>query len=241
MGARPAASDPLTARPYAHRGLHGAGVPENSLAAARAAMTRGFGMECDVRLSRDGVPYVFHDARLDRMTQRAGPFYALDSDAIAALRLKGSDEPVPRLADLLALAGDSMPLLVEIKSDRGPRACVRLCAAVARELDSHAGTVAVMSFDPLAVRWFARHRPQVRCGLVVSRRYRWNRLPGRGMAVTIAHARPHFIACDVRDLPGAATLPTRLGLPLLCWTVRTPAERERAAASGAQIIFEERP
>lgn len=241
MGAHSAASDPLTAQPYAHRGLHGTGVPENSLAAARAAMARGFGMECDVQLSRDGVPYVFHDARLDRMTQRAGPFHALDTDAIAALRLKGSDEPVPRLSDLLMLAGTTMPLLIEIKSDRGPRVCTRLCAAVARELDGHPGTAAVMSFDPLVVRWFARHRPQVRCGLVVSRRYRWSLLPGRGMAAAIARTHPQFIACDVRDLPGAATLPARLGLPLLCWTVRTPAEKARAAASGAQIIFEEQP
>lgn len=241
MGARTAASDPLTARPYAHRGLHGAGVPENSLAAARAAMARGFGMECDVRLSRDGVPHVFHDARLDRMTQRTEPFHALDTGTIATLRLKGSDEPVPRLASLLALAGTTMPLLIEIKSDRGPRICARLCAAVARELDGHPGTAAVMSFDPLVVRWFARHRPQVRRGLVVSRRDRWRLLPGRGMAAAIASARPHFIACDVRDLPGAAALPARLGLPLLCWTVRTPAEKARAAASGAQIIFEEQP
>lgn len=241
MGARTAASDPLTARPYAHRGLHGAGVPENSLAAARAAMAGGFGMECDVRLSHDGIPHVFHDLRLDRMTQRTGPFHALDTAAIAALRLKGGDEPVPRLAALLALAGDAMPLLIEVKSDRGPRAALRLCAAVARELDGHGGRVAVMSFDPLVVQWFARHRPQLQRGLVISRRFRWERPPHRDLAETIAHARPHFIACDVRDLPGAATLPARLGLPLLCWTVRTPAERARAAASGAQIIFETLP
>jgi len=241
MGARRAASDPLTAQPYAHRGLHGPGVPENSLAAAHAAMASGFGMECDVRLSRDGIVHVFHDARLDRMTQRAGPFHALDSDMIATLRLKGSDEPVPRFSTLLALAGETMPLLVEIKSDRGPRACAHLCAAVARDLDGHAGSVAAMSFDPLVVRWFARHRPALRCGLVVSRRHRWSPLPGRGMAAAIARARPDFIACDVRDLPGAATLPARLGLPLLCWTVRSAAEHERAARCGAQIIFENRP
>jgi len=241
MGARTAASDFLTARPYAHRGLHGAGVPENSLAAARAAMARDLGMECDVRLSRDGIAHVFHDARLGRMTQRDALFHALDAEAIATLRLKGSDEPAPRLTDLLALAGDSMPLLIEIKSDRGPRAALRLCAAVARDLGARPGKVAVMSFDPLAVQWFARHRPHLRRGLVISRRFRWERPPHRDPADIVIRAQPHFIACDVRDLPRTATLPAWTGLPLLCWTVRTQAEHKRAAASGAQIIFEERP
>jgi len=240
MGVSAAALDDLTARPYAHRGLHGPRVPENSLAAARAAMARGLGMECDIRLSRDGLAHLFHDARLGRLTAHTGPFHTLDAAAIAALRLAGSGEPPPRLAALLALAGATMPLLIELKSDRGPRACARLCAAVAHDLDGHAGPVAVMSFDPLAVRWFARHRPDVPRGLVVSRRHRWHRFAQWRTAGAIARTRPHFIACDVRDLPGAAALPAHLGLPLFCWTVRSSADRERAARSGAQIIFEER-
>lgn len=241
MGAGPAVLDPLTARPYAHRGLHGGTIPENSLAAARAALARGAGMECDVRLSRDGIAHVFHDARLDRLTQRAGPFHALNSEAITTLRLKGNDEPPPRLSTLLALAGTTMPLLIELKSDRGAHACARLCAAVARDLEGHVGPAAVMSFDPLVTHWFARHCPHIRRGLVVSRHHRWSVFPGRSAAAVILRTRPQFIACDVRDLPGAAALPARLGLPLLSWTVRTPAEHERAAENGAQIIFEERP
>lgn len=232
MGVSAAALADLMARPYAHRGLHGPGAPENSLAAARAAMAGGFGMECDVRLSRDGIPHLFHDARLGRLTGRPTPFHALDAATIATLRLAGGDEPPPRLSALLALAGRAMPLLIELKSDRGPRACARLCAAVARDLDGHAGPVAVMSFDPLVVRWFARHRPHVLRGLVTSRRHRWR------IGALFICARPHFIACDVRDLP-AVGRPARPRLPLLCWTVRTPAERDRAARAGAQIIFEE--
>jgi hypothetical protein len=76
---------------------------------------------------------------------------------------------------------------------------------------------------------------------VVSRRYRWHPFARWRETAAIARAQPQFIACDVRDLPGAAALPARLGLPLFCWTVRTPAEHERAAQSGAQIIFEDEP
>uniref|UniRef100_UPI0005B2862C glycerophosphodiester phosphodiesterase family protein n=1 Tax=Methylobacterium sp. B34 TaxID=95563 RepID=UPI0005B2862C len=64
-----AAPDWLTARPIAHRGLHdrAAGRPENTLAAARAAVAGGFAIECDVQLSADGEAMVFHDAALGQL------------------------------------------------------------------------------------------------------------------------------------------------------------------------------
>ena len=60
---------------YAHRGLHGAGVPENSLAAFREAVLHGYGIELDLQLSRDGEIMVFHDYNLDRMTAFFTAFY----------------------------------------------------------------------------------------------------------------------------------------------------------------------
>ena len=53
---------------YAHRGLHGDGVPENSLEAFELACQAGFGIELDVQLSSDGEVVVFHDYTLNRMT-----------------------------------------------------------------------------------------------------------------------------------------------------------------------------
>lgn len=229
----------LTARAYAHRGLHGPGVPENSLAAVRAAIAAGHGIECDVRLSRDGIVHVFHDVRLARLTGAHGRFGDLSAADIAGLRLSGgTDAAIPTLAALLALTGPETPLLIEIKSDGGPRACARLCAAVAALLDGHDGPVAVMSFDPLVPRWFARHRPGIARGLVVSRRLRAGIVARRGEAGALARSAAQFVACDVRDLPRAAALPRRVGLPLLSWTVRRPAAWARIARHGAQAIFE---
>ncbi len=228
----------LAERPFAHRGLHGLAIPENSLAAARAAIAGGYGIECDVRLSRDGEPHVFHDRRLERLTGEQCRFGDLDADAIARLRLKGTSQAPPTLAALLALCVRA-PLLIEIKSDGDMLPLARLCAAVAAELASHPGPVAVMSFDSRACHWFARHAPQVVRGLVVSRRYRHGIMSRRTKALAIARARPHFLACDVRDLPQAATRPG--DMPLLCWTVRTPAQRALAASRHAQIVFEAAP
>src|SRR6478735_593336 len=55
----------LIGHDYAHRGLHGGGLPENSLSAFAAAMSRGIGIECDVQQTADGHAVVFHDWELD--------------------------------------------------------------------------------------------------------------------------------------------------------------------------------
>lgn len=63
---RPDASA-LTGWLYAHRGLHGGDVPENSLAAFSRAVEAGYGIELDVQLTRDGFLVVHHDASLKRV------------------------------------------------------------------------------------------------------------------------------------------------------------------------------
>ncbi len=224
----------LTAQPYAHRGLHGAGLPENSLAAARAAIAAGHGIECDVRLSGDGVPHVFHDRTLARMTGAEGRLRDLDSAAIARLRLVDGDEPPPTLAALLGLCART-PLLIEIKAGRSANAVVRLCAAVAAALAGHDGPAAIMSFDWRACAWFAHHAPAVPRGLVLSTHVQPH-LDEDARALAIARADPHFLARDVRDLSQPSPLPD---LPLLCWTVCTAPARALAARHGAQIIFED--
>ena len=63
----------LTDFAYAHRGLWTADGPtENSLDAFLQAAEQGLGIEFDVRPSSDGVPIVFHDPELDRMTSETG-------------------------------------------------------------------------------------------------------------------------------------------------------------------------
>jgi glycerophosphoryl diester phosphodiesterase len=66
---------PIFDRPIAHRGLHNRalGVIENSRSAFEAAIARNFHIECDVQLSRDGVPVIFHDDDLERLTGLKGP------------------------------------------------------------------------------------------------------------------------------------------------------------------------
>src|SRR5690606_42060213 len=62
------------ALPISHRGYHDMNKTrwENTLSAARAAIERNYAIECDVHLSSDGVPVVFHDSELERLTGQKG-------------------------------------------------------------------------------------------------------------------------------------------------------------------------
>ena len=86
---------------YAHRGLHGSGVPENSPGAFAAAIARGFGIECDIQRSGDGQAMVFHDWDLDRLTGETGPVARHSAEALGAIGLTGSEDTIPTLRQVL--------------------------------------------------------------------------------------------------------------------------------------------
>jgi glycerophosphoryl diester phosphodiesterase len=223
---------------YAHRGLHGAGVPENSLAAFAAAIGRGLGIECDVQRSSDGRPVVFHDWELDRLTHETGEVARRSAEQLGKVALRGSDETIPTLREVLRLTDGRVPLLIEIKSRREERIAA-LCLAVRRVLEGYGGPHAVMSFDPRVSRWYARYSPHTVRGLVVSEGED-RALPGMiRRRLALWHARPDFLAYDVRDLPSRfASGQRRRGLPLATWTVRDAALRERAGQYADAAIAE---
>lgn len=241
-----AAPDParvgfLYSQDFAHRGLWGGPVPENSLAAARAAIQGGFGIECDVRLSRDGTVMVFHDADTERLTGRASHIANIATHEIQALRLGGGEESVPTLVQLTGLIAGRVPLLIEIKTDTLAQTAP-LCMAVRRVLEGYRGAVAVMGFNPEVSRWFRNHAPKIVRGLVMT-----EHRETRGRAIrdaimrrlAVRRAKPDFLAYDVRLLPSAlpATLRAK-GLPVLSWTVRSEADRATVAAYADRPIFE---
>jgi glycerophosphoryl diester phosphodiesterase len=226
----------LIARPFAHRGLHGDGRIENSRAAFDAAIAAGSGIELDVQASADGEAMVFHDYELDRLTDGFGALRTLGTAELKRIRLVGSEEGIPTLAEILALIGGQTPLLIELKSPG--RRVAQLCRAVQRVLDNYRGPVAVMSFNPEIGHHFTRQAPQLLRGLVVTEQGKG--LPGmieRPLALWRSDA--DFLAYDIRDLPSRFADARRAkGMPVLTWTVRTPADRARAAEHASQIIYE---
>ncbi|WP_246021726.1 glycerophosphodiester phosphodiesterase family protein [Alteraurantiacibacter aquimixticola] len=223
---------------YAHRGLHEEGVAENSTAAFAGAIARGLGIECDVRRSKDGQAIVFHDATLERLTNRQGRLDDLPVGEITQIALRDGGGTIPTLRDMLDQVVGQVPLLLEIKSDKG-RDIEVLCRAVRRDLEGYHGPVAVMSFDPRVGRWFARKAPAIVRGLVVTEQDKRTWQAAVERHVSLWTSRAQFLAYDIRDLPGAfPARQRRRGLPLLTWTVKSPALRERAAAHADAPIAE---
>ena len=216
---------------FAHRGLHGAGVPENSMAAFRAALDLGAGIECDVRLSGDGEVMIFHDHDLRRLCASALAVESTTAGMLSAQRLFDSGEHIPTLGQLLDLVAGRVPLLIELKCRGGNSS--QLSAAVANRLSGYDGPFGVMSFEPKAIRWFARHRPQMRRGLVVSEHAsafdRW-----RGRTV----ARPHIIAVDRAAHCPPWVAKARSRHLLYSWTIRTAEQRETAQVHADALIWE---
>ncbi|MET1757063.1 glycerophosphodiester phosphodiesterase family protein [Novosphingobium sp. RD2P27] len=223
---------------YAHRGLHRAGVLENSLGAFEAAIGRGLGIECDIQRSSDGQAMVFHDSELERLTERIGSIVRFSAAQLGQISLRGGCGTIPTLREVLALIAGRVPLLIEIKTRR-EQGVAPLCLAVRRVLEGYTGCHAVMSFDPRVARWFFLHSPHTVRGLVLSEN---GRRGGAGMLRrrgALWHARPDFLAYDIRDLPSRFAAGQRnRGLPITTWTVRSAEERERAVKNADAAIAE---
>ncbi|PZU87544.1 MAG: glycerophosphodiester phosphodiesterase [Chelatococcus sp.] len=241
--------DWLVARPIAHRGLHdaAAGVIENSLSAAEAAIAGGFGIECDVQLSADGEAMVFHDFVLDRLTEQAGPVVARTAKELAVIALKGSRDLVPTLAGFLDRIGGRVPLVIEIKSRFDGD--LRLTRRAAEVVAARSGQPIVFkSFDPGIVAALREIAPAIPRGVVGMNAYDYGdyeRLDAaqKHALANLLHyneSRPDFLSWKVAHLDSAVPFLCRnaLGLPLMSWTVRTPQDREKAARYADQMVFE---
>lgn len=239
----------LTARPIAHRGLHdaAAGVIENSLGAAQAAIAGSFAIECDVQLTADGEAVVFHDFVLDRLTAQSGRVDARKAAELAAIGLKGSQDRIPTLTAFLDAIGGRTPLVIEVKSafDGDLRLAKRTAEIVASRKDQ---PIVLKSFDPVIVAALRELAPGVARGIVAMNAYDYgdyDRL-STGQKHALANllhfetSRPDFLSWKVADLPCAAPFLCRkaLGLPLMSWTVRTSEDRARAAEHADQMVFE---
>lgn len=241
------------ARPIAHRAYHDrkAGRPENSPSAVRAAVAAGYGIEIDLQPSADGVPMVFHDYDLRRLTGVAGRVRGLSAAELGATRLLDGEDGIPTLAEVLEIVAGRVPLLIELKDQDGAMGpgVGPLEEATAAVLRGYAGPVAVMSFNPHAVAAFHAAAPEVAVGLTTSayRAEDWPLLPAarrdalRGIA-DYGRVGASFISHEASDLaaPRVAELKAQ-GAAILCWTIRS-AEAEAEARKVAQnVTFEGYP
>ena len=230
---------------YAHRGLHSEGVPENSLAAFRAAVENGYGAELDIHLLKDGGLAVIHDSKLLRTTGQEGRVEDLTVEDLKNYPLEGTSETIPTFAEVLGVFEGRTPLIIELKPEGGNHAA--LCAAACKAMEDYEGVWCMESFDPRCIHWLKKNRPDIIRGQLAenSLKYPQSKLPLPLKLILSYHlenflCKPDFIAYDFatrRNLSN--TLCRKLwGLQGVTWTLRTPEDHKTAEAEGWIPIFE---
>lgn len=232
------APDWLTQWEYAHRGLHDAEVPENSLAGATGAIAANLGIECDVQMSADGVPIVFHDWDLQRLVGTTGRFEDWRAAEICEMSLLGTEQRPATLAQFLDEIAARVPVLVEVKSH--PAMTIEpACEAIAAVLSRYVGQFAVMSFDDRVTRWFRENKPDTVSGLVMREDEYGHTQKAEERVAAFENAQPDFLAYHIAALPSEWVAGLRAGgLPILSWTVNTTETRARALECVDALIVE---
>lgn len=160
----------------AHRGA-GTLAPENTLAAFRLGAQHGYRMfECDVKLSADGVPFLLHDATLERTTNGQGTAGSLPWAALSQLDAGGwhspayAGEPLPTLRAIAAYCrANGLLLNIEIKPTPGTEAATgEAVARAAAALWQDAPVPPLLtSFQPAALAAARAAAPQLPRGLLL--------------------------------------------------------------------------
>ncbi|MCX8998230.1 glycerophosphodiester phosphodiesterase [Rhizobiaceae bacterium BDR2-2] len=147
-----------------HRGARNL-WPENGLTGFRNVLALDVdAVEFDVHLTDAGELAVIHDATLDRTTEGTGPVRLLAPEARAATKLKGSDDTIPTLAQVLeVLAPSGKDLHVEIKVDEAGKPYPGIAAKVAAEVARFgiANRCHLTSFDTTILEDCRREAPQI--------------------------------------------------------------------------------
>lgn len=228
---------------YAHRGLHGNGIPENSMAAFRAALEGGYGIELDVHLLKDGNLAVMHDSDLLRTTGAVGKIENLTTADLKNYRLEGTEETIPEFRQVLELYAGNAPLVVELKVSGNNHAA--LTEAVCRMMDSYNGVYCMESFDPRCLLWLKKHRPDIIRGQLSENYFATkNKLPFILKLILSKNlgnflTKPDFVAYRYADR--RSTLSNRLCMKRMTgvsWTIQTQEEFDTAVREGWVPIFE---
>lgn len=227
---------------YAHRGLHNAMDPENTIPAFKNALHYGFGVELDVHLSADGQVIVFHDDTLDRLTNQTGELSKKNASELTSLKILNTSYTIPLLSEVLEVINGQVPLLIEIKS-----------IGFAGELEEkvyclmkqYRGNFAIQSFSPFSIGWFKKNAPEILRGQLSS--------DFKNEAVSISFfkkyfvrklwtnflCRPHFISYEKKGVAnGTVQRLRKKGVMALAWCVENNKEEIEVRAKTDSIIFE---
>lgn len=229
---------------FAHRGLHDGGKAENSLSAFAAAKAAGYGIELDVRLTKDGEMVVFHDSTLNRICGVEGRVADFTLDELRKFRLSDTADTIPTLREVLDLVDGAIPMLIEIKQEAGEGGVPEKFIEV---IEGYNGDFIVESFNPFTLRKVMKARPDVLRGILSTDYSKSEKHKGKLLFKLLTKLylnflmRPDFIAYEKTgaSVPTLRYIRKKFNTPLIAWTVKSEEEELRALGDGFDtVIFE---
>ena len=212
------------------------------------AISRGCAIEIDLQLSRDGIPVVFHDYKLNRVTNEIGFISDRPASELEKIVLKGGRKGIPRFDAFMSYIAGRVPVLIELKDQDGTLGDSPSVfeSAVCKILENYTGPVAVMSFNPFMIERCAKLSPNIPRGLIteVFKQDEWPNISKlRCDKLTKISdyftAGATFISHDHMDLKSdEVDRLKKAGAKILCWTVRTQNEDIEARKIADSVTFE---
>jgi glycerophosphoryl diester phosphodiesterase len=229
---------------YAHRGLHGNGLPENSMAAFRAALDHGYGIELDIHLMKDGELAVIHDSSLKRTAGADICIEDLTAAQLSDYRLENTEEKIPLFREVLELFQEKTPLIVELKEHGGNAAT--LCEAACKLLNQYRCTYCIESFDPRCIIWLKRNRPEIIRGQLTENYFRSKTKLPVILRFVLTHQLENFLTvpdfvsyrCSDRKAFSNTLVRKIWGVQGVTWTLKSQEDYDDAVANGWIPIFE---
>ena len=229
---------------YAHRGLHNETRPENSMAAFRAALEHGYGIELDIHLMKDGQLAVIHDSSLKRTAGADVKIEELTASELDRYCLGDTSEKIPMFRNVLELYAGKAPMIIELKAAGNNHAA--LCQATCDLLEAYHGPYCIESFDPRCIMWLRKHRPEIIRGQLTEDYFKSKSPLPSVLKFILANQLenfltvPDFVAYRCSDRAHFSNKVVRglWGVQGVTWTLRDKADFDDAVAQGWLPIFE---
>jgi glycerophosphoryl diester phosphodiesterase len=226
----------------AHRGLHtkDLSVPENTISAFRLAIEKGYSIEFDINILKDGQVVVFHDHDLKRCFGIDKSLEQLSYGDIKDLSYKSGDH-IPLLSEVLDFVDGKTNLLIELKPQGD---VVKLCEAFLKIIDDYKGTYAVFSFHPSVVYYLKKHRPNIIRGQI-SEFFKDNQDLSKTMKYLMKRlafnrfTKPDFVSYGIYDMPNKyLDKYKKRGLTIISYAARTQEDFDFVKAHYDNVVFE---
>ena len=215
-----------------HRGYHSGGLRENTMAAFQSAQSLGFQMiECDVRLSLDRVPVIFHDPDLQRLWGSETPVHRLEAQVLK------DQYQIPTLEELLQDPHVPSFINIELKTKSASDPLIRKCAEVVTEL-SATSRVMFSSFNPFALWLLQDYLPEAPRALLVSDELVDDNAWWLRKMLAAPLLELHMLNFTETMLtPKFIEFWTKKNMPLSAWTVTDPQKGSALLEAGVRSLI----